>query len=54
MTVYDDLGLAGVIKGVGPATRLGGLPLADEVWAAMREAAATPVHLADLQRAAGA
>ena len=54
MTVYDDLGLAGVINGVGPATRLGGLPLADEVWAAMREAAATPVHLADLQRAAGA
>ena len=54
MSIYDDLGIATVINGVGPATRLGGLPMAPEVWEAMQEATATSVHLADLQRGAGA
>ncbi len=53
MTIFDELGVRGVINGVGPATRLGGLPLSDEVWQAMREAVRTPVHLAELQEAAG-
>lgn len=54
MNVYDDLGVTEVINGVGPATRLGGLPMAPEVWEAMQRATASPVHLADLQRGAGA
>lgn len=42
-----------VINGVGPATRLGGLPLADEVWAAMRDAATHACRMDELQAAVG-
>lgn len=53
MTVYESLGVPGVLNGVGPATRLGGLPLHPEVWKAMQEALATSVRMDVLERAAG-
>ena len=53
MTIYDDLGVPAVINAVGPATRLGGLPLHADVWAAMHEALATSVRMDVLERAAG-
>lgn len=53
MTVYDDLGVPTVLNGVGPATRLGGLPLHPEVWTAMQEAVAQSVRMDVLQQAAG-
>jgi L-seryl-tRNA(Ser) seleniumtransferase len=54
VTIYDDLGVPAVLNGEGPATRLGGLPLHPEVWAAMQEALASSVRIGDLERAAGA
>ena len=53
MGIYQRLGVRTVINAVGPATRLGGMPVAEEVWDAMREAMTTPVRITDLQRAAG-
>jgi L-seryl-tRNA(Ser) seleniumtransferase len=54
MDLLDDPGLRPIVNGVGPATRLGGLPLADEVWEAMRAVFRHPVRLDELQVAAGA
>ncbi|GMA95398.1 hypothetical protein GCM10025881_22220 [Pseudolysinimonas kribbensis] len=54
MDLLDTPGLRPIVNGVGPATRLGGLPLADEVWDAMRAAFRHPVRLDELQAAAGA
>lgn len=51
--IFDGLSLTPVINGVGPATRLGGLPLADEVLQAMREAAKISVRMDELQLAVG-
>ena len=42
-----------VVNGVGPATRLGGLPLHREVLEAMGRATAVPMRMARLERAAG-
>lgn len=53
MTIYDDLGVPTVLNGVGPATRLGGLPLHPEVWAAMQEAVEHSVRMDQLEAAAG-
>lgn len=53
MSIYDDLGVTTVINGVGPATRLGGLPVSEPVWAAMREAMSVTVRISALQAAAG-
>ncbi len=53
MSVYDRLGVTPVINGVGPATRLGGLPLHADVWAAMQEALAQSVRMDQLERQAG-
>ncbi|CAN5451512.1 hypothetical protein BH10ACT7_BH10ACT7_04620 [soil metagenome] len=54
MTVYESLGVPAVLNGVGPATRLGGLPLHPDIWKAMQEALATSVRMDVLERKAGA
>ncbi|MGG7510690.1 aminotransferase class V-fold PLP-dependent enzyme [Plantibacter sp. YIM 135249] len=53
MGLYEALGVRPVINGVGPATRLGGLPVSDAVWAAMRESMQVSVRISVLQAAAG-
>lgn len=53
MTLYGRWGVPTVLNGVGPATRLGGLPLHPEVWQAMQEALAQSVRMDSLQTVAG-
>ncbi len=53
MTIYDDLGVPTAINAVGPATRLGGLDLHPDVWAAMTESLQASVRMDVLERAAG-
>lgn len=53
MSIYCAFGVRPVINGVGPATRLGGTIMADEVLAAMAEAAKAYVKIDELQEAAG-
>lgn len=50
---YGELGLRPVVNGLGPVTRLGGLPLSDTVLGAMRWAVAANVRMDELQEAAG-
>lgn len=54
MTLYEKWGVPTVLNGVGPATRLGGLPLHPEVWQAMQEALAQSVRMDALESIAGA
>ena len=54
MGIYDDLGLCTVINASGTLTRLGGSRMAPETLAAMAEAAASFVHIDELQERAGA
>lgn len=51
--LYEGLGVPRVLNGVGPATRLGGLPLHPDVWAAMQESLASPVRMDVFEAAAG-
>jgi L-seryl-tRNA(Ser) seleniumtransferase len=53
MGVYDELGVRTVINASGTLTRLGGSRMAPEVLAAMAEAAASFVHIDELQAQAG-
>jgi D-glucosaminate-6-phosphate ammonia-lyase len=53
MDIAAELGIRPVINAVGPASRLGGLPLSDGVLAAMRAAGERNVRLDELQEAAG-
>src|SRR4051794_36017265 len=53
MGIYDELALRPIINAVGPATRLGGLPLAPAVLAAMADAVTTNVRMDELEEAAG-
>ena len=53
-TLFDRIGVRRIVNGVGPATRLGGLPLHPEVVEAMAQATAHAVRMDDLQRRAGA
>ncbi len=54
MGFYEGLGVRPVVNAAGPLTRLGGNKLAPGVLDAMREAAATNVHMDELQARAGA
>lgn len=51
--LYEGLGVPVALNGVGPATRLGGLPLHPDVWAAMQESLASPVRMDVFEEAAG-
>lgn len=53
MGVYADLGVRPVINAAGTLTRLGGSRMTPEVLAAMAEAAASFVHIDELQARAG-
>ena len=53
-SLFDRIGVRRVVNGVGPATRLGGLPLHPDVLAAMAAATRQPVRMDDLERRAGA
>src|SRR5215217_7463847 len=53
MGVYEELGVRTVINASGTLTRLGGSRMAPEVLAAMTEAAASFVHIDELQANAG-
>jgi len=53
MGVYEELGVRPVINASGTLTRLGGSRMAPEVLAAMCEAAASFVHIDELQEQAG-
>lgn len=47
------LGLRPIVNAVGPATRLGGLPLSDTVLAAMADAVSANVRMDELEEAGG-
>lgn len=53
MGIYEELGVGTVINASGTLTRLGGSRMAPEVLAAMTEAAASFVHIDELQARAG-
>jgi len=53
MTIYERLGIRGVINGVGTVTRLGGSLMPPPVLEAMLEAARSYVPLPELQAACG-
>lgn len=53
MSVYEKLGVTPVINAAATLTRLGGSRMAPEVLAAMNEAAASFVHIDELQARAG-
>src|SRR4029079_122849 len=53
MGIYEDLGLCAVINASGTLTRLGGSRMASETLAAVGAAAASFVHIDELQERAG-
>ena len=53
MDIAAELGIRPIVNAVGPASRLGGLPLSDGVLAAMRAAGERNVRMDELQEAAG-
>ena len=54
MTIFPLLGIEPIINGVGPATRLGGLSLSENVWSAMKEANQSSYRMDELHLHAGA
>src|SRR3712207_3685297 len=53
MSIYDKFDVRPIINGAGPATRLGGTIMDDEVLEAMAQAARAYVKIDELQEAAG-
>lgn len=53
MGIYEELGLRVIVNAVGPATRLGGLPLSPAVLTAMADAVANNVRMDELEESAG-
>ena len=54
MSIFPLLGIEPIINGVGPATRLGGLSLSENVWSAMKEANQSSYRMDELHLHAGA
>lgn len=54
MGIYAELGVGTIVNAVGPATRLGGLPLSEGVLDAIRQSLESNVRMDELQEAAGA
>lgn len=52
-SVFDKIGVRRVVNGVGPATRLGGVPLHSSVVEAMANATRHPVRMDHLEERAG-
>ena len=53
MSIYGAFGVRPIINGAGPATRLGGTIMDDEVLDAMAQAGRAYVKIDELQEAAG-
>jgi L-seryl-tRNA(Ser) seleniumtransferase len=54
MSIESLLDIKPIINGVGPATRLGGLSLSENVWNAMKEASQRSYRMDELHLSAGA
>jgi len=53
VAIHSKLGIEPIINGVGPATRLGGLALSENVWKAMRESNEQSYRMEELHESAG-
>ncbi len=53
LELNSRIGLIPIINGAGPVTRLGGLPLSNRVWQAMRESSVRSVRMEELHLKAG-
>ena len=53
VAIHSQLGIEPIINGVGPATRLGGLALSENVWKAMRESNEQSYRMEELHESAG-
>lgn len=53
VAIHSQLGIEPIINGVGPATRLGGLALSENVWNAMRESNEQSYRMEELHESAG-
>ena len=53
VSVHSKLGIEPIINGVGPATRLGGLALSENIWKAMQESNERSYRMEELHESAG-
>jgi len=53
VAIHSQLGIEPIINGVGPATRLGGLALSENVWKAMQESNEQSYRMEELHESAG-
>jgi D-glucosaminate-6-phosphate ammonia-lyase len=53
VSIHSQLGIEPIVNGVGPATRLGGLALSENVWKAMRESNEHSYRMEELHESAG-
>ena len=53
VSIHSQLGIEPIINGVGPATRLGGLALSENVWKAMQESNEHSYRMEELHESAG-
>ena len=53
VSVHSKLGIKAIINGVGPATRLGGLALSENIWKAMQESNERSYRMEELHESAG-
>ncbi len=53
VSIHSQIGIRPIINGVGPATRLGGLALSENVWNAMQESNQRSYRMEELHESAG-